>query len=118
MIGLKQSLRNSAHFNNYLHNNKIERAMVVNLPRRYYELQRLHVYDQGGRNSISGIRATVFGNSSTLGTALCSSLTSMGSQCIYPYRNLGTTWDARFRELKITADLGYKTYMRLTDFTS
>ena len=37
---------------------------------------------------------------------------------IYPYRNVGSIWDNRFKELKDTADLGYKTYMRLHDFTS
>ena len=31
---------------------------------------------------------------------------------------MGSLWDDRFKELKTTADLGYKTYMRLTDFTS
>lgn len=42
----------------------------------------------------------------------------MGSQCIYPYRQTASIWDTRFKELKTTADLGYKTYMKLTDFTS
>lgn len=42
----------------------------------------------------------------------------MGSQAIYPYRHNATLWDTRFKELKATADLGYKTYMRLSDFTS
>ena len=42
----------------------------------------------------------------------------MGSQCIYPYRHTASIWDNRFKELKTTADLGYKTYMKLTDFTS
>lgn len=42
----------------------------------------------------------------------------MGSQCIYPYRDLSTIWDNRFKELKPTADLGYKAFMKLTDFTS
>lgn len=45
-------------------------------------------------------------------------LTRMGSSCIYPYRNTASLWDNRFKELKTTADLGYKTYMKLTDFTS
>lgn len=45
-------------------------------------------------------------------------LTKLGSGCIYPYRNVATIWDNRFKELKTTADLGYKTYQRLTDFTS
>jgi dTDP-4-dehydrorhamnose reductase len=31
---------------------------------------------------------------------------------------MATLWDNRFKELKTTADLGYKTYMKLTDFTS
>lgn len=29
-----------------------------------------------------------------------------------------TIWDDRLKELKTTADLGYKAFMRLTDFTS
>ena len=70
------------------------------------------------RNSYSGIQATVFGGTSPLGSALGGMLTRMGSSNIYPYRQMGTIWDDRFKELKTTADLGYKTYMRLTDFTS
>jgi hypothetical protein len=42
----------------------------------------------------------------------------MGSHCIYPYRNSGTLWDSRYKELKATADLGNKAYIKLTDFTS
>ena len=30
-------------------------AMLVCVPKRFYELQRLHVFDKGQRNSISGI---------------------------------------------------------------
>lgn len=42
----------------------------------------------------------------------------MGSSCIYPYRNTATLWDNRYKELKTTADLGNKAYVKLTDFTS
>jgi dTDP-4-dehydrorhamnose reductase len=42
----------------------------------------------------------------------------MGSQCIYPYRQSASIWDIRLRELKPTADLGYKSFMRISDFTS
>ena len=42
----------------------------------------------------------------------------MGSQIIYPYRHLASIWDTRLKEAKPTADLGYKSFMRLTDFTS
>ena len=76
------------------------------------------MYDQGGRNSISGIKATVFGGSGPLGAITGGTLTSIGSQCIYPYRNSATVWDNRVKELKTTADLGYKAFMRLNDFTS
>jgi NADH dehydrogenase (ubiquinone) 1 alpha subcomplex subunit 9 len=61
---------------------------------------------------------TLFGGSSPLGSTLGGMLTRMGSLAIYPYRHLATLWDTRFKELKTTADLGYKSYMRLTDFTS
>lgn len=60
----------------------------------------------------------MFGVTSPLAVVLGGMLTKMGSQNIYPYRNLATTYDSKFKELKTTADLGYKTYMKLTDFTS
>lgn len=60
----------------------------------------------------------MFGGTSPLGSVFGSMLSSMGSPCIYPYRAMGSQWDNRFKELKPTADLGYKTYMRLNDFTS
>ena len=87
--------------------------MIVNLPKRYYELKRLHVYDGGGRNSISGINATVFGATSVLGMCTGSMLTRIGSTCVYPYRNTSTLWDVKFKEIKPTADMGYKSYVKL-----
>ena len=42
----------------------------------------------------------------------------MGSTCVYPYRNTSTIWDIKFKEIKPTADLGYKTYVKLQDFTN
>ena len=92
--------------------------MLVNAPRRNYQLKRLHIYDRGGRNSISGINATVFGATSVLGMVIGSKLTAIGSTCVYPYRGSGTLWDDKFKEIKPTADLGYKAYVKLTDFTN
>ena len=54
-------------------------AIVLNLPKRYYQLQRVHVYEKGGRNSYSGIQATMFGGTSPLGQVVGGSLTKMGS---------------------------------------
>lgn len=93
-------------------------GMLINAPKRYYQLQRMHVYENGGRNSISGINATLFGGSSPLGVATGSMLTRIGSTCIYPYRGTSTIWEDKFKELKPTADLGYKSYVRLNDFTN
>lgn len=35
-----------------------------------------------------------------------------------PYRKMAGTWDNRFKEVKTTADLGYKTYLKLQDMTN
>lgn len=61
---------------------------------------------------------TLFGGSSPLGMQIGGMLTRLGTQAIYPYRHAATIWDRNYKELKTTADLGYKTYMKLTDFTS
>jgi len=93
-------------------------SMLVNTPRRNYQLQRFHVYERGGRNSISGVHATVFGASGVLGMTIGSKLTSIGSTVVYLYRGSATLWDDKFKEIKPTADLGYKAYVKLTDFTN
>jgi len=91
--------------------------MLVSLPRRYYDIKRLHVYDKGGRNSNSGINCTLFGGSSPLGMITGSALTSIGSTCVYPYRNSTGMYDNIFKELKPTADLGHKSYVKLKNMT-
>ena len=94
-------------------------GLLVNMPKRMYQLQRLHVQEsQGARNSYSGVQMTMFGGTSPLGSTIGGMMTRLGSQAIYPYRHTASIWDTRFKELKTTADLGYKTYMKLTDFTS
>ena len=60
----------------------------VAMPKRFYQLQRLHVYDEGTRNSNSGIEATVFGGSSALGVTTASSLARIGSPVVLPYRKM------------------------------
>jgi len=92
--------------------------MLVAVPKRYYEMQRLHVFDKGSRESVSGIQATMFGGTGSLGSMLGANLSMIGSQCIYPYRTLASQWDKNLRELKTTADLGNKQFMQLQDFTS
>jgi len=67
---------------------------------------------------VSGVDATVFGASGVLGMIVGSKLTAVGSTVIYPYRGQATIWDDKFKEIKPTADLGYKAYVKLTDFTN
>lgn len=45
-------------------------------------------------------------------------LSLMGSTVIYPYRNAGSIWEFKFKEVKPTADMGYKSYVNLKDFTN
>ena len=94
-------------------NTSSQAAMLVAMPKRFYELQRLHVYDQGGRNSLSGITATVFGATSPLGQHIGNSLTRIGSPCVFPYRKMAGIWDNGVKELKTTSDLGYKSMIKL-----
>lgn len=60
----------------------------------------------------------MFGGTGALGTTIGASLTKIGSRCIYPYRMMASIYDTRMRELKTTADLGYKQFIRLNDMTS
>lgn len=93
-------------------------AMLVSLPKRYYQMQRLHVNDTNFRNGYSGINATMFGGTSPLGSTFGGLITRMGSTVIYPYRTNAALWDNRFKELKPTADLGYKAYVKIPDMSS
>lgn len=63
----------------FLGSSKYKTRELYKKAMRFYEVQRLHVYDQGGKNSISGVKATVFGGTSTLGAHIGTNLTMMGS---------------------------------------
>lgn len=89
----------------------------IKKPERFYQVQRLHVSDTGSKNSLSGIKATVYGGSSPIGSAIGMQLSHMGSIVTYPHRATGDISNPVFRELRVNADLGYKTAIRLMDFT-
>lgn len=80
--------------------------MLVSAPKRFYEQQRLHFKDDGYRNSISGVKATLFGGTSAVGTYIGGEMAQNGSGLVYPHRSTGDIWDARMKELKVTADMG------------
>jgi len=53
---------------------------------RAYTPQRLHVYDAGEINSVSGIRATIFGGTSFMGSIVGSKLGLISSDLVFPLR--------------------------------
>lgn len=59
-------------------------------------------YGQGGRSSVSGVCATVFGATGFLGRYVVNELGRVGSQVVVPYRGNDTEW----RHLKLMGDLG------------
>lgn len=79
--------------------------------------QRLQVPGTFGRNTLSGINATMFGGTSSIGIMAGQFMTETGSRVIYPYRNDSTYYDKRLRENKVIADLGNKFMLLLEDFT-
>eukprot|EP01084_Bolivina_argentea_P231583 390504_1 len=66
------------------------------------DMKNLTLQSGGGRSSVSGIRATVFGASSALGRSIVNQLGRMGSQVILPYRGDGL----EVRDHKLMGDLG------------
>merc|ERR1719320_925798 len=66
------------------------------------DMKNLALSSSGGRSSVSGVRATVFGASSALGRHIVNQLGRMGSQVILPYRGDGT----EVRDHKLMGDLG------------
>nr|CAB3448334.1 unnamed protein product [Digitaria exilis] len=62
----------------------------------------------GGRSSVSGIVATVFGATGFLGRYLVQQLAKMGSQVLVPFRGS----EDSHRHLKVMGDLGQATIMR------
>lgn len=57
---------------------------------------------KGGRSSVSGVRATVFGCSGFVGRYVVNRLGRLGTQCVLPYRGDGMN----VRHLKLMGDLG------------
>lgn len=66
-------------------------------------LQRTHIaINDGGRQSTSGITATIFGATGFVGGHVVQKLGRVGSECIIPYRGDGLNT----RRLKVMGDLG------------
>jgi len=62
----------------------------------------LHISSEGGRASVSGVIATVFGSTGFLGRYVVNQLGRMGSQIIIPYRGE----EKSYNHMKLMGDLG------------
>jgi hypothetical protein len=59
----------------------------VNRLARYYTPQKLHIFE-GGRNSVSGVRATIFGATGTVGSFVGAKLGYISSDVVFPTTSL------------------------------
>ncbi len=92
--------------------------MLGSVQRRFiHETRDLKISEKGGRNSFSGINATVFGGSSQVGLLISSMLADKGSRCIYPYRHLEQDINEEFRDLRVINDFVNRAIILLSDFT-
>lgn len=81
---------------------------------RNYTPQKLHIYE-GGRNSISGIRATIFGATGTLGSFVGAKLGYISSDVIFPTTS-AFPYNDEHKELKLCAALGKSWIVRHMNF--
>jgi hypothetical protein len=60
---------------------------LMNKISRTYTSQKLHIYE-GGRNSVSGIRATLFGATGHIGSYVGAKLGYISSDLVFPTTSL------------------------------
>lgn len=48
---------------------------------------KLHIFEKGGRHSMSGIRATIYGATGFVGPYIGSQLGSIGSEIVFPHQH-------------------------------
>lgn len=82
---------------------------------RSYTNKRLHVYDGGNRQSISGIRATIYGATGFLGPYIGAALGQISSDVVYPHCH-EASFDDDVKELKLTASLGQSWLIKHMNF--
>jgi len=96
---------------------KIQPCGLVAVSKKGYTQKKLHIYDQGQKNSISGIRATIFGATGYIGQYVGQEIGAIGSQLIYPFRSQTKRPAWYTFDLKLTGDLGYSHLIPYFDFS-
>lgn len=79
------------------------------LVRSFSERPRLFINDQGFKNSVSGIRATIFGATGFMGPFMGAILGQISSDLVFPHCHR-YPYDDEVKELRLTASLG-KAYL-------
>lgn len=78
---------------------------------RGFSSKRLTIYEGGNRNSISGIRATIFGATGFLGPYIGAVLGYISSDLLFPHCHK-YSYDDEVKELKLCASLGQSWIVR------
>ena len=83
---------------------------------RAYHRSKLHVHD-GGRNTPSGVRATVFGATGFIGNYVAAALGDIGSEQVFPHNHFPIN-DDDVKELKVSGGLGTSVVIPYMDFNN
>eukprot|EP01015_Nassula_variabilis_P007570 TRINITY_DN1580_c0_g1_i4.p1 TRINITY_DN1580_c0_g1~~TRINITY_DN1580_c0_g1_i4.p1 ORF type:complete len:390 (-),score=36.38 TRINITY_DN1580_c0_g1_i4:96-1265(-) len=75
----------------------------------------LHIYDNPSRQSVSGIRATIFGGTGFLGPYVGSALGYLSSDLIFPHNHV-ETHDDELKELRLCSNVGQTFLVRDMNF--
>lgn len=103
-------------FRNLVTSTPVKRpSLVQNVFNRFSTRPRLFFYDQGNRNSISGIRATIFGATGFLGPYVGAVLGYISSDVIFPHCHR-YPYDDEVKELKLCASLGQSFIVKHMNF--
>lgn len=82
---------------------------------RAYSPSVLQIYDQGSRNSVSGIRATIFGATGFMGPYIGAALGYISSDLVFPHCHM-YPFDDEVKELKLCANLGQSFIVKHMNF--
>ena len=95
--------------------NPLFKTLTPSLSRSFASSSRLQIFDQGGRVSSSGIRATIFGATGFMGPYIGSAIGYIGSDLIFPHSH-HFTYDDEVKELKLCAGTGQSYLVKHMDF--
>lgn len=91
------------------------KSLSLTTKMKSFQSQRLQIFDQGERHSMSGIRATIFGATGFMGPYVGAALGYISSDLIFPH-NHRYPYDDDLKELKLCAASGQAFLVRHMNF--